>query len=93
MKRHTYATSAIHARSQPHSGAGRGREQNRFGDRGADTVRVKVAARSSRSIALSGGNHKSLGAKLAQEQAGLHAALKLSVPWTACGRLVKHLHT
>lgn len=69
------------------------REQNRFGDRGVDTVRTKVAARSSRSIALSGGNHKSLGAKLAQEQAGLHAALKLSVPWTACGRLVKHLHT
>lgn len=93
MKRHTYATSAIHARSQPHSGTGRGREQNRFRDRGVDTVRTKVAARSSRSIALSGGNHKSLGAKLAQEQAGLHAALKLSVPWTACGRLVKHLHT
>lgn len=69
------------------------REQNRFGDRGVDTVRAKVAARSSRSIALSGGNHKSLGAKLAQEQAGLHAALKLSVPWTACGRLVEHLHT
>lgn len=89
MKRHTYATSAIHARSQPH----REREQNRFRDRGVDTVRVKVAARSSTSVALSGGNHKSLGAKLAQEQAGLHAALKLSVPWTACGRLVKHLHT
>lgn len=70
-----------------------GREHNRFGDRGVDTVRAKVAARSSRSTALSGGNHKSLGAKLAQEQAGLHAALKLSVPWTACGRLAKHLHT
>lgn len=70
-----------------------GREQNRFRDRGVDTVRVKVTARSSRSIALSGGNHKSLGAKLEQEQAGLHAALKLSVLWIACGRLVKHLHT
>lgn len=76
-----------------HTVGRRGREQNRFRDRGVDTVRAEVTARSSRSIALSVGNHKSLGAKLAQEKAGLHAALKLSVLWIACGRLVKHLHT
>lgn len=57
MKRHTYATSASHARSQRSSwGRLRGRDRTGAG--------AGAAARAP----LSGGNHKSLGAKPAQEQ-------------------------